>query len=80
MSGGTSCKADNIGRPLEELMRILASMTGTGNLSGGDTLAGGGAAEASDRVIGLPLRATGAWRDSFSEDIRRETPAAHLSH
>ena len=38
-------------------MRSLASMTG--NLSGGDTLAGGAAAEAGDRVIGLPLRATG---------------------
>ena len=65
-------------------MRSLASMTG--NLSGGDTLAGGGAAEAGDRVIGLLLRATSctqrglpAQRDSVSGVIRRETPAAHLS-
>ena len=39
MSGGTWCKADNTGQALEGLMRSLASMTG--NLSGGDTLAGG---------------------------------------
>ena len=65
-------------------MRSLASMTG--NLSGGDTLAGGGAAEAGDRVIGLLLRATAcaprglpARRDSVSGNKRRETPAAHLS-
>ena len=66
-------------------MRSLASMTG--NLSGGDTLAGCGAAEAGDRMISLLLRATAsaprglpALRDSVSGDIRRETPAAHLSH
>ena len=45
----------------------------TGNLSCGDTLAGGAAAEAGDRVIGLPLRATGALRHSVSEDINRRT-------
>ena len=66
-------------------MRSLASMTG--NLSGGDTLAGGSAAEAGERVISLLLRATvcaprglPALRDSVSGDIRRETPAAHLCH
>ena len=32
-------------------MRSLASMTGTGDLIGGDTLAGGGAAEAGDSLI-----------------------------
>ena len=37
MSGGTSSKADNNGRTLEELMLSLASMTG--NMIGGDTLA-----------------------------------------
>ena len=78
MSGGTSCAADNIDCTLEELMLSLASMTGY--LMGGDTLAGGGAAEAGYRVHGLRLRATGARRDSVSEDICRETLAAHLSH
>ena len=38
-------------------MRSLASMTGTGDLSGGDTLAGGGAAEGGDRMLGLLLGA-----------------------
>ena len=43
--------AYNIGRTLEELMRSLASMIGTtGDLMGGDTLAGGGAAEAGDSL------------------------------
>ena len=67
-------------------MRSLALMTGTGDLSGGDTLAGGCAAEAGDRMLGLLLSATAcapralpARRDSVSGDIRRETPAAHLS-
>ena len=59
------------GCTLDELMLSLASMTG--NLSGGVTLAGGNAAEAGDRVVGLPLRATGARRHSVSEDIRRRT-------
>ena len=75
---------DNNCCTLEELMRSLASMTG--NFRGGVTLAGGGAAEASDRVMGLLLKATAcalrglpALRDSVSRDIRRETPAAHLS-
>ena len=39
-------------------MLSLASMTGTGDLSGGDTLAGGGAAEGGDRMLGLLLSAT----------------------
>ena len=43
---------------LEQLMRSLASMTGTGDLRGGDTLAGGGAAEGGDRMLGLRLSAT----------------------
>ena len=71
MSGGTSCAADTIGHTLEDLMRSLASMTG--NLMGGDTLASCGAAEASDRLNGLPFRASGARSDSVSKDIRRET-------
>ena len=46
-------------------------MTGTGDLSGGpgDTLAGGGAAEGGDRMLGLFLgaqRAVPARRDSVS--------------
>ena len=44
-------------------------MTGTGDLSGGDTLAGGGAAEGGDRMLGLLLgapRAVPARRDSVS--------------
>ena len=45
----------------------------TGNLCGGDTLAVGAAAEANDKVIGLPLRPTGARRHSVSEDIRQRT-------
>ena len=71
MSSGTSCNADTIGSTLEELMRSLAPITGI--LSGGDTLAGGGAAEAGDRVHGLPFRATGARRACVSEEIRRDT-------
>ena len=43
---------------MEELMLSLASMTGTGEMSGGDTLAGGGAAEGGDRMLGLLLSAT----------------------
>ena len=60
-------------------------MTGTGDLSGGDTLAGGGAAEGGDRMLGLLLSATAgapralpaAWhrRGIVSGDIRREMPA-----
>ena len=57
-------------------------MTRTCDLSGGDTLAGGGAAEGSDRVIGFVLSATAGApralpvrRDSVSGDIRREMPA-----
>ena len=44
-------------------MRSLVSMTGTGDLICGDTLAGGGAAEAGDRglLLGVPAR-----RDSVS--------------
>ena len=60
-------------------MRSLASMAGTGDLIGGDTLAGGGAAEAGDRMLGLLLgapRAVPARRDSVSGNLRREAPAA----
>ena len=56
-------------------------MTGTSDLSGGDTLAGGGAAEGGDRMLGLLLSATAgaprslpALRDIVSGDIRREMP------
>ena len=44
-------------------------MTGTGDLSGGDTLAGGGAAEGGDRMRGVLMGATRAGparRDSVS--------------
>jgi hypothetical protein len=64
-------------------MLSLASMTGTCDLIGGDTLAGGGAAEAGDRMLGLLLGATAcapravpAWCDSVSGNLRREAPAA----
>ena len=57
-------------------------MTCTGDLSGGDTLAGGGAAEGGDRMLGLLLSATAgapralpARRDIVSGDILREMPA-----
>ena len=64
---------------MEQLMRSLASMTGTGDLSGGDTLAGGGAAEGGDRMLGLLLSATAgalpARRGIVSGDIRCEMPA-----
>ena len=55
--------ADNNSGTLEDLMRSLASMTGTSDLIGGDTLAGGGAAEAGERglLLGVPAR-----RDSVS--------------
>ena len=63
-------------------MRSLASMTGTGDLSGGDTLAGGGAAEGGDRILGLLLSATAgapralpARRGIVSGDICCEMPA-----
>ena len=58
-------------------MRSLASMTGTGELSGGDTLAGG------DRMLGLRLSATAgapralpARRGIVSGDIRRRRAQA----
>ena len=63
-------------------------MTSTGDLSGGDTLTGGGAADGGDRMLGLLLRATsGAPRalparsGIVSGDIRREMTAgaANLS-
>ena len=64
-------------------MLSLASMTGTGDLIGGDTLAGGGASEAGDRMLALLLcatacapRAVPARRDSVSADLRRQAPAA----
>ena len=54
-------------------MRSLALMTCTCDLIGGDTLAGGGAAEGGDRMLGLLLSATAgapralpALRDSVS--------------
>ena len=57
-------------------------MTGTGDLSCGDTLARGGAAEGGDRMLGLLLSATAgapralpARRGIVSGDIRREMPA-----
>ena len=56
-------------------------MTGTGDLIGSDTLAGGGAAEAGDRMPGLlsglgaPL-AGPARRDSVSGNSRCEASAA----
>ena len=52
-------------------------MTGTGNLLGGLTLAGGGTGMAGDRgmLLGAPL-AGPARRDSVSGNLRREAPAA----
>ena len=50
-------------------------MTGTGDMSGGDTLAGGGAAEGGDRMLGLLLgapRAVPARRDSVSVEMSVE--------
>ena len=52
-------------------MLSLASMTGTGDLIGGDTLAGGGAAKAGDMglLLGASVRAPRggpARRDSVS--------------
>ena len=82
MSGDTKSTADNNGGTLEKLMRSLASMTGTGNLIGGLTLAGRGAGKAGDRglLMGAP-RAGPARRDSVSGNIRRADAArgAHLS-
>ena len=51
MSGSTWCAAYNNGRTLEELMRSLGSMSGTtGDLMGGDTLAGGRSSEPGDSL------------------------------
>ena len=52
-------------------------MTGTGNLIGGLTLAGGGAGRAGDRglLLGAP-RSGPARRDSVSGNSRCEAPAA----
>ena len=63
--------ANNNSRTLEELMLSLASMTGTGDLIGGDTLAGGGADKAGDRGLLLGAcvcapRGGPARRDSVS--------------
>ena len=59
-------------------------MTGTCDLSGGDTLAGGGAAEGGDRMLGLLLSATAGApralparpRGIVSGDIRRRRAQA----
>ena len=50
-SRGTSCNADKTGSTLDELMQSHSS--NTGNLIGGDSLAGGGAALAGVRLSGL---------------------------
>ena len=47
---------------LDELMRRRSSSTGTGNLIGGDTLAGRGAAVAGGNLIGGDTLATLAGR------------------
>ena len=64
-------------------MLSRASMTGTGDLIGGDTLAEGGASECGDRMLALLLGATAcapravpARRDSVSGNLRPEAPAA----
>ena len=74
--------ADSNGGTLEQLMRSLASMTSTGDLSGGDTLAGGGAAKGGNRMLGFLLSATAgaprtlpARRGIVSGDKRREVAA-----
>ena len=63
-------------------MLSLASMTGTGDLIGGDTLAGGGAAKAGDRGLFLGAsvcapRGGPAPRVTASVDLRSEAPASH---
>ncbi len=50
-SRGTTCSTDQTDSTLEELMQSLGSMTG--NLLGGDALAGLGAGVAGVRVSGL---------------------------
>ena len=50
-SRGTSCNADKTGSTFDELMQSHSS--NTGNLIGGDSLAGGGAALAGVRLSGL---------------------------
>ena len=67
-------------------MLSLALLTGTCDFRGGDTLAGGGAADGSDRMLGLLMSATaGAPRalpgvtasvEIYAVKCRR---AAHLS-
>ena len=64
-------------------MLSRASMTGTDDLMGGDTLAGGGASEAGDRMLALLLGATAcapravpARRDRVSAYLRRQAQAA----
>ena len=61
-------------------------MTGTGDLSGGDTLAGGGAAEGGDRMLGLLLgapRAVPALRgksvEIYAVKRRRRTPGSSMT-
>ena len=51
---------------LDELMRRRSSSTGTGNLTGGDTLAGRGAAVAGGNLIGGDTLATFAGRRAAS--------------
>ena len=62
-------------------MLSLASMTGTGDLIGGDTLAGGGAAKAGDRGLLLgdvsARRGAGLRGVTASVDLRSEAPASH---
>ena len=59
-SWGISSNEDMSGSTLEKLVQSLGSMTGNLDLFGGDTfkLAGGGAANAGVRVLGLPFVAT----------------------
>ena len=90
MSGDTKCTPENNGGTLEELMLSRASMTGTGDLIGGDTLAGGGASEAGDRMLALlwcattcAPRAVPARRDSVSAIYavkrRRRAPVSSMT-
>ena len=66
---GTSCNADKTDSTLDELMRSRSSSTG--NLIGGDTLAGGGAAVAGVNLIGGDTLAILAGRDRAISSVKR---------
>ncbi len=69
----TTSNADLSGSTLEELMLSRKSMTGILSLDlfSGDTLEGGGGANAGVRFLGLAMRATDGLRNCVSEEMRR---------